>query len=335
MSLSTALIRTAATLLSPPGRAARLTVLMYHRVLPGPDPLTGEVDAQHFDSQMRALREFFTVLPLAEAVDRLAAGTLPSRAVAITFDDGYADNASIAVPILQAHGLHGTFFVADGYLNGGRMFNDTVIEAVRRTQKPVLDLQLPGLTAVLPVGSIAEKRQALSRILGYVKYLGPPDRLQAVERIAALADAPLATDLMMTEEQVRVLARAGMDVGGHTVHHPILNSIDVETARREIEVNRSTLSAITGKAVRLFAYPNGVPGKDYAYVHTQLVRAAGYTAALTTSWGAAATGCDLYQLPRFTPWDREPRRFALRLMHNAVSRRPVMLRSDSAMKTAA
>ena len=335
MPLSTALLRTAATLLSPAGNAARLTVLMYHRVLQDPDPLTGEVHAQHFDLQMRALREYFTVLPLFEAVDRLAARTLPSRAVAITFDDGYADNAQIAVPILKAHGLHATFFVADGYLDGGRMFNDTVIEAVRRLREPVLELPLPGLPPALAVGSIEEKRQALARILGSVKYLEPAQRLRAVERIAALADGPLPTDLMMTQEQVRSLVDAGMDVGGHTVNHPILNSVEIETARREIETNRSTLRAITGKEIKLFAYPNGVPGKDYAYVHTELVRAAGYKAAVTTSWGAADAGCDLYQLPRFTPWDREARRFALRLMHNLVSRRPTLLRADSSVKTAA
>jgi peptidoglycan/xylan/chitin deacetylase (PgdA/CDA1 family) len=140
MPLTNTLLRAAATLLSPAGRAARLSVLMYHRVLPEPDPVTGEVHAEHFEQQMRALREFFTVLPLTEAVDRLTAATLPARAAAITFDDGYADNALVALPILKAHGLHATFFVADGYLNGGRMFNDTVIEAVRRVDGPALEL---------------------------------------------------------------------------------------------------------------------------------------------------------------------------------------------------
>src|SRR5215471_13800654 len=156
MPLSTTFLRTAGTLLSPAGRTAPLTVLMYHRVLENPDPLTGAVDARHFELQMRALREYFRVLPLTEAVDRLRARKLPSRAVSITFDDGYADNAVVALPILQAHSLHATFFVADGFLNGGRMFNDTVIEAVRRTPHSV-ELGLRGLPPALPAGSIAEK----------------------------------------------------------------------------------------------------------------------------------------------------------------------------------
>jgi peptidoglycan/xylan/chitin deacetylase (PgdA/CDA1 family) len=335
MPLSTALLRTAAALLSPAGSAAKLTVLMYHRVLGDPDPLTGEVHAQHFDLQMRALREYFTVLPLFEAVVRLAERTLPSRAVAITFDDGYADNALIALPILQAHGLHATFFIADGYLDGGRMFNDTVIEAVRRLPGPVLELSLPGFPPALPAGSIEEKRQALGRVLGSVKYLEPEQRQRVVEQLVARVPGKLPTDLMMTQEQVRTLTRAGMDVGGHTVNHPILSSVAIESARQEIEANRSKLRAITGTEVPLFAYPNGVPGKDYSYAHRELVRAAGYKAAVTTSWGAADATCDPYQLPRFTPWDREARRFALRLMHNLVSRRPTLLRAGGAVDAAA
>jgi peptidoglycan/xylan/chitin deacetylase (PgdA/CDA1 family) len=335
MPLSTTLLRTAATLLSPSGRGARLTILMYHRVLDAPDPLTGEVHAQDFDLQMRAMREYFTVLPLREGVDRLASGTLPPRAAAITFDDGYADNALVALPILKNHGLHATFFIADGYLNGGRMFNDTVIEALRRTRSPVIELGLPGLPAQLPAGSMEEKRAALGRILGVVKYIEPEARTVVAERIASLAGTALPGDLMMTTEQVRDLARAGMDIGGHTVNHPILKSVDLEVARREIEVNRRSLGAITGSDPELFAYPNGVPGQDYAYAHAQLVREAGYKAAVSTSWGAADAGCDPYQLPRFTPWDREPRRFALRLMHNMIARRPTVLRAESAAKTAA
>ena len=327
MPLSTTFIRAAGTLLSRAGRAAPLTVLMYHRVLPAPDALTDSVDARDFELQMRALSEYFTVLPLAEAAERLRAARLPSRAVAITFDDGYADNETIALPILKAHGLHATFFVADGFLNGGRMFNDTVIEALRRIPGSVA-LDLPGLPPALPTTSVAQKRDAIARILRVAKYLEPEQRSLTVERISRLAESPLPDNLMMTHEQVRTLARDGMEVGGHTVNHPILSSVDVDTARREIELNRRNLSAITGAEPRLFAYPNGVPGKDFEYRHTQLVGAAGYDAAVTTSWGAARPGNDLYQLPRFTPWDRDAKRFALRLMHNLVARRPDILTAD-------
>ena len=128
-------------LLSPAGHRGRLTVLIFHRVRPEPDPLfPRELDAAAFRERLSWLRAWFNVLPLDDAVDALARGSLPVRAAAITFDDGYADNHDVALPILREMGVPATFFIATGFLDGGRMWNDTVIEAIRRTPKPMLDL---------------------------------------------------------------------------------------------------------------------------------------------------------------------------------------------------
>jgi peptidoglycan/xylan/chitin deacetylase (PgdA/CDA1 family) len=297
---------------------------MYHRVLPEADELTGEVDAVAFDAQMGALRSCFNVVPLAEAVDALASGTLKARTAAVTFDDGYADNVEIALPTLRRHGLNATFFIATGFLNGGRMFNDSVIEAIRRMPGPMLDLPAAGLWGI-PVRTVAERRTAVSRVLKAVKHLPFEQRAQAVQDVERAAAAPLPSDLMMTSEQVLALARAGMDIGGHTVNHPILTRIGVEHAAEEIKSNREALRAIVGKSPTIFAYPNGVPGEDYSAAHVALVRQCGYRAAVSTSWGAATQVCDVYQLPRFTPWDRDPKRFVMRLLHNLLARKPVVL----------
>ena len=119
---------------SPAGTKARLQVLIFHRVLPVPDPLfPDEVDARRFDELCGWLKGWFNMLSLDDAVARIKTGTLPTRAACITFDDGYADNYQVALPILRRHGLTATFFVATGFLDGGRMWNDTVIESVRLT----------------------------------------------------------------------------------------------------------------------------------------------------------------------------------------------------------
>jgi peptidoglycan/xylan/chitin deacetylase (PgdA/CDA1 family) len=321
MSLAGALTRAASAVLLPAGDKARLGVLIYHRILPRKDELIDEPTAAEFDVQLGALRECFNVLPLREAVERLENGTLPPRAVAITFDDGYADNAEIALPILKKHRLPATFFIASGYLNGGRMFNDTVIEAVRRLDGPTVTLPLDDLRDV-PIASTQEKRNALPRLLKAVKYLSPDERVEFTNRIASLARSPLPDDLMMQDPQVRQLSSAGMEIGGHTVNHPILTRVSPDIAKREIEENRSALEALTGQKPTLFAYPNGGPNTDYAWVHTQIARAAGYRAAVSTAWGVAQHGSDLFQLPRFTPWDRDPRRFVLRLLRNFFATQP-------------
>ncbi len=141
-------LRSAYRRVAPSGARSRLTILIFHRVLARPDPLfPDEVDAAAFEARMRWVKDWFNVLPLGDAVQRLRDGRLPERPLAITFDDGYADNAKIAAPILLRLGLPATFFIATGFLDGGCMWNDTVIEAVRAAKGPVLDLAPLGLGA--------------------------------------------------------------------------------------------------------------------------------------------------------------------------------------------
>ena len=118
-----------------------LTILTYHRVMPAPNALRpGEAHAEMFDRQMAFLARYFSVMPLDEAVTAIQDGTLPKRACCITFDDGYADNLTVAQPILARHRLPATVFVATAYIDGGRMFNDSVIELVGNIAGTVLDL---------------------------------------------------------------------------------------------------------------------------------------------------------------------------------------------------
>ena len=300
---------------------AGLSVLIFHRVLPEPDPLfPGEIDAASFTSICGWLRDWCRVLPLPEAMQRLTDGTLPPRACAITFDDGYADNRTMALPILQAHGLSATFFVASGFLNGGRMWNDTVIEALRHTQLPAIDLRaLPGgnpADAPLPTGSVAERRAAIDRVLKRLKYLPIAARVTATEQLAQQAQVVPPTDLMMTTAQLRELHQGGMQIGAHTVTHPILSRLDRAAALAEIVEGKETLEAMLDAPVPMFAYPNGKPGTDYSVETVGLARSAGFSAAFSTAWGAARQGTDRFQVPRFTPWDRSRLRFGLRLAAN-------------------
>ncbi len=304
------------SLMSPAGDAARLSIFIFHRVLPEPDPLFPDaVDAKRFDQVVGWIRGWFNILPLDAAVASLKARSLPARAAAITFDDGYADNHSLALPVLRRHGATATFFIATGFLDGGRMWNDSVIESVRLCRSPRLDLEHLGLGSH-SLDSNGARRTAIVSVIRQIKYRPPEQRQQLTCEIADAARVQLPEDLMMTSSQVRAMHQAGMQIGAHTVTHPILARVDEQTARREMAESRDALQSITGSRIGLFAYPNGKPGVDYLAEHVGMAEALGFDAAVTTGWGAASAATNLFQIPRFTPWDSARWRFGARALRN-------------------
>ena len=309
------------SLLSPAGARAPLSVLVFHRVLPVPDPLFPAVmHARQFDAVCGWLARWFNVLALDEAVARLQAGTLPARAASITFDDGYADNHHVALPILQRHGLRATFFMATGFLDGGCMWNDAVIETLRASQLTVLDLSALGLGRH-HLGTIEGRRSAVAALIAQIKYRPVIERVALTEHIARLARVALPHDLMLTSPEVKALRQAGMQIGAHTVSHPILARLTQAQAHQEIAGSKRYLEQLLGERVGLFAYPNGKPGEDYSPTNVELVRHLGFDAAVSTQWGCSSQGDDPLQIRRFTPWDSGKLLFGSRLLINLKQNR--------------
>lgn len=312
-------LKSALGLASPAGPSAKLSILIFHRVLPRPDPIfPDEVDAAFFDQLLGWLKAWFNVLPLDQAVAALQAGTLPSRAAAITFDDGYADNHDIALPILKKHGLTATFFIATGYLDGGRMWNDTIIESVRSHRSDVLDLSKLNL-GQYPTDNFQQKRAAIQQVIGKIKYLPVSERIKLTEQIALLSNVTPPNDLMMNTWQVKNMRREGMQIGAHTASHPILAKTDLKTARIEILQSKEFLQGLLNESVNLFAYPNGKPGDDYLPEHVALLKELGFHAAVSTQWGVSSGKSCIHELPRFTPWNKTPIKFFLGMMKNIAS----------------
>lgn len=296
------LTRAALRLAAARHRDRRLMILTYHRVLPLKDPLNpGETDANLFRVHMDYLARHFTVLPLPHAVDQLLSGKLPALAAVITFDDGYSNNYHVARPILQRFGLTASFFIATGLLGNGRMFNDIVIESIRQCQSTSLDLSTLNLGRH-DVSDTAGRVQAIAAVIERLKYQPMNSRIDAAGQIAELTGADLSERIMMTAEEVLQLHRDGMDIGAHTVNHPILARLTPAEARSEIEGSFGFLRELTGEKPSSFAYPNGRPGSDYADIHVAMVRDAGFALAVSTVPGSASSAADRYQLPRIGIW---------------------------------
>lgn len=312
LSLSRALLS-----LSPLGRQQRLSILIYHRVMKARDWMRpGEPTEAEFVSHMRLLQRHFTVLPLVEAVQMLKENRLPPRAACVTFDDGYADNATVALPVLQQYGIPATVFVAAGYLNGGSMWNDTVVESLRHFKSDELDLAALGMP-VYPTGTDELRRKTAYTIIRECKYLETNRRKEVADYVLKQTEASLPDDLMLTTEQLIALHQQGIEIGGHTFSHPILNSLPAKEAQQEIVRGKAELEAIINGPVRVFAYPNGRPEVDYNDTHVAFVKQAGFEAAVATNWGVSDRNSDFLQLPRFTPWDKTSTRFLVRMALNS------------------
>ncbi|MDD2760875.1 MAG: polysaccharide deacetylase family protein, partial [Methylomonas sp.] len=271
------LLEPLATLASGIGKRKKLFILIYHRVLDEPDFMRpDEVDKEAFTWQMELLAKHFNVLPLAEALERMQSDTLPPRAVCVTFDDGYADNYTNALPILQKFGLTATFFIASGFLDGGRMWNDSVIEAVRNFDGTVLDLSEIGL-GLFDTADADRKCQSAQEIIQQIKHQSFEERSRCIDFIVTKSQN-LPNDLMMSSEELKKIHQSGMEIGGHTVNHPILAKLDEQAGSREISDNKAFLEQWLGTKVIYFAYPNGKPETDYLPLHVDWVKKAGFHA---------------------------------------------------------
>jgi peptidoglycan/xylan/chitin deacetylase (PgdA/CDA1 family) len=310
--LRDAALRVAGTSLAPSGRRSRLAIFTYHQVLEHADPLRqGEPDRRQFADDLEVIRSVFSVLPLPEAAERLRAGSLPARAACVTFDDGYANNHQLAMPLLEAAGVPATFFITGGAVDVGVMWNDLVIEAVARAKPDGFDCA--GVVDLEPE-SFGEPRKLVRALLGQLKYRPLAERLAVAEELYRRNAGAAPPRLMMSRAMVADLAARGFDVGGHTLQHPILKELSDADALREIVGCRHWLEQVTSRRPVTFAYPNGRPGTDFLPAHMRMVAECGFTAAVSTRWSVARTGTDPFDLPRVGPWWRQGRSLPLGLL---------------------
>lgn len=301
---------------SPNGGKGKLHIFIFHRVLDNPDPLfPGEPDCARFDQIASILSALFNVIPLAEAVDRLKNNDLPSRAACITFDDGYRDNYTNALPILRKYNLPATVFIATDYIQGETMWNDVVIESIRSYSGRVALSDVDVIAE--SCASVKQKRDLIQKIIPQIKYMPQAKRSEMVKAIADQC-AYQPKQLMMCEKEVLALRDGGVSIGAHTCSHPILMCADNQDAKLELSKSKEVLEALLKDKVSLFAYPNGKPGEDYSARDVELVKKLGFKAAVSTTNKVATCSDSIYELPRFTPWDTQRAKFMLRCFVESV-----------------
>jgi phosphatidylinositol alpha-1,6-mannosyltransferase len=307
------------TMMSPAGPAARLSIMLFHKIPLQADPLVpGDVTLERFEHLLDFAATHSNVLPLSEAVTALQRGTLPSRAVVLTFDDGYTEWIDHVAPALRRRNLPATFFVTTGQLEGDALWHERITAAVRAL--PDQGVSLPyGFGGYDRLDSEDSRIRLVNKLQERLKYTSLSERLEAIARLEAQACRPLILPRRFDAAAVRALHSQGFEIGAHTIDHPILNECTPQQARDEIGGCKEELQAMIGGRVDSFAYPNGRPGTDFDARHVDLVKACGYQSAVTTSSGAASNRSDPFQLPRFSPWGRGDAQITFQLARNLLT----------------
>ncbi len=286
----------------------RAVILAYHSVARAPDYASPAitVDPGVFEAQIAHLARRYNIVPLKDVIDPLAAGrALDNRSVAITFDDGYADNVEIALPILERYGAPATFFVTvDPVTQGAPFWVARLERAVRSARDPrALGAVLAErLTLEIAPTDAGQAFNAVSRLINRAS--GDERRALIARAEASLREAgallPDAPDAFMARpEQLARLVDAGMEVGAHSRTHPILASLPDAEIRSELADGRARLEALLDQPVTSLAYPNGrgVP-INFDQRVMELARQAGYARAVTSQRGPALEGLDPLAVPR-------------------------------------
>lgn len=314
---------------------------MYHRVNEANvDPWSLCVSPHNFAQHMEIVRRYFRPTGLQELVQSYRNGNIPNRGVTVTFDDGYADNLHRARPVLERNNIPATVFLTAGHLGRQREF--WWDELGRVLLKPgtlpeKLSLGLNGSIHRWELETASDyseddhwldrnrtasggkpgSRLALYHSLwGFLRPLSDVDREKLLGEILAWAGAESIcrpTHHILTREEVVALARGGLiEVGAHTVSHPLLSAFPPVLQRAEIQRSKAELEELLDRRVTSFAYPYG-GRSDYTAATVTLVREAGFRCACSNFTGMVGRRTDPFQLPRIHVQDWDGEEFARQL----------------------
>lgn len=261
-----------------------LRVLAYHRVRGldagfafDADLVSATPDA--FRAQMQHVRDHYHPVSCREVVAALEGGpALPRDAVLVTFDDGYDDNHAVAFPILSELGVPATFFVATGHIDSGAPYAyDWLAHLVLTAPGPRLQMPALDLDLALPPG-IEARRVLAATVLDRLKYLDDEGQQAAIVALEQTLGRPRGAHpdcRPMQWEQLREMQAAGMEIGGHGIHHRMLAKLSDAALVEEIEGCQARLTAELGRPAVALSYPVGGPDAFDARV-VAAARSAGF-----------------------------------------------------------
>jgi peptidoglycan/xylan/chitin deacetylase (PgdA/CDA1 family) len=297
-------------------------ILGYHRIAQDINDVYDIcVTPEHFSEHLAILKRDYHPINLASMAAKLLNGTLPHKSVAVTFDDGYADNLTAAKPLLQQFDIPATLFVCPAYL--GREFWWDELERIIHESPSIPETLLLRVgddhfkwNTNAPIqGSPAETNSSQRKHLLHVLYnrlspLGQKDREDALIDLKGatgyVSEDHSSARALLPSEMREIAADGLIEIGAHTMTHPILPHIPAERQREEILQSKLRLEEILNCPVNGFAYPNGV----FTEETKAIVKDTGFVYACSSERNVIYRRQDRYSLPRFWPKDWGGDRFA-------------------------
>ena len=310
---SRAFLRSGAAALTRRLCAQRALVLRYHSVCPDQNSLPSYVSPSIslpvtlFDRHMEYLARHYQPVTLTQLADVLRTGSsLSPLSVAITFDDGYADNYLFALPVLKKYRIPATVFLVSSTLTERLpLWTSRLRYALSRTERKtlqILDPAEPDKMMLLHTDAPEERSLAIRTLTNRLNRLPMAAREKSLENILDACDVtcfPQVEEWFLSVDQIKQASSSGLEFGAHTVSHPNLPGIPRSDAAREISQCKADLETETGCAVRHFSYPNS--GSLYAHFDgpvCEQVVASGYDSAVTSIDGWIDEHTDPFHLCR-------------------------------------
>jgi peptidoglycan/xylan/chitin deacetylase (PgdA/CDA1 family) len=286
-------------------------VLTYHGILPeiSADELNYEfrnfVTVRQFEDQIRFLLKKYKPLRVSDFYN--GNNSKLNRGFLITFDDGFRNNYSYALPILQKYGLEGVFFITTNFI-GSREFlwTEQVTRLIQKTQKKSLEVDLGEIGRGFQLPTIPDKEHASQEIRNYLKLQPPSVRNKILEEMKTqLDDVELTIDeeneeryLFMNWEEVKEMSKRGQIIGSHTHTHPMLSTLGEEESLEELRLSKEAVENHTNEPCDVMSYPNGEKS-DYSSIQKEQLRTLGYKCAFTQVSPFVDYQTDRYELNRY------------------------------------
>jgi len=270
-----------------------LSIITYHHIAdhdPGylyaPD--VADATPAQFRRQMETLARYCTPIGVDELLRAIDGEPLPKNPVMVTFDDGYLSCHDVALPILRAVGVRATFFIATSFVQERRLYWwERISLMLVLTRRDRVQLSYPEPLELAP-----KRPGALDTLTALIKNTASLDVDKFLDELAVALglewsrelEAEYADGLIMTWDQVRALARAGMDVESHGRKHRVLQTLDAAGLVDELAGSKQDLEAQLGRPVRAVAYPVGRRISREARIR-DAIAAAGYRVGLSNQSG--------------------------------------------------